>query len=153
MFDAVKLTKHNNDVDLYKYSGHGTGFDKKGFFSIGDEVGRNVINFGVDMSLSQHIYNMKKYILILGKDPTQELEQTLAAEKLYSINFTKENMKFCSSLHYNWVNNNLFVSGTEIIKFKAKDSEISANPLCLGNISIDWSIDNMKKNWTKTLCL
>ena len=39
----------------------------------------------------------------------------------------------------------LFVNGTEIIKFKAKDSEIVAIPLCLGNISKDWSTDNMKK--------
>ena len=34
--------------------------------------------------------------------------------------------------------------GTEIIKFKAKDSEIAATPLCLGNISKGWSVDNMK---------
>ena len=33
------------------------------------------------------------------------------------------------------------------IKFKAKDSEIRAYPLCLGNISKDWSQDNMKKTW------
>ena len=39
----------------------------------------------------------------------------------------------------------MFVNGTEIYKFKAKDSEIVASPLCLGNISKDWSIDNMKK--------
>ena len=38
-----------------------------------------------------------------------------------------------------------FVNGTEIYKFKAKDSEIAASPLCLGNISKDWSTDNMKK--------
>ena len=31
-------------------------------------------------------------------------------------------------------------------KFKAKDSEIVASPLCLGNISKDWLIDNMIKN-------
>ena len=30
-------------------------------------------------------------------------------------------------------------------KFKAKDSEIAVTPLCLGNISNDWSVDNMKK--------
>ena len=30
-------------------------------------------------------------------------------------------------------------------KFKAKDSEIAAGPLCLGNISKDWSTDNMKR--------
>ena len=39
----------------------------------------------------------------------------------------------------------LFVNGTEIYKFKAKDSEIVATPLCLENISKDWSVDNMKK--------
>ena len=39
----------------------------------------------------------------------------------------------------------LFVNGKEIIKFKAKDSEIVATPLCLGNISKDWSVDNMKR--------
>ena len=37
------------------------------------------------------------------------------------------------------------MNGTEIYKFKAKDSEIVATPLCLGNISKDWSADNMKK--------
>ena len=49
------------------------------------------------------------------------------------------------SLHYNGVNSYLFVNGTDIYKFKAKDSEIVTNPLCLGNISKDWSVDNMKK--------
>ena len=39
----------------------------------------------------------------------------------------------------------MFVNGTEIYKFKAKDSEIVAVPLCLRNTSKDWSIDNMKK--------
>ena len=39
----------------------------------------------------------------------------------------------------------LFINGTEIYKFKAKDSEIVASPLCLGNISKDWLIDNMIK--------
>ena len=43
--------------------------------------------------------------------------------------------KFCLSLHYNGVNSYLLVSSTEIYKFKAKDSEIIASPLCLGNIS------------------
>ena len=30
-------------------------------------------------------------------------------------------------------------------KFKATGSEIVASPLCLGNISKDWSTDNMKR--------
>ena len=48
-------------------------------------------------------------------------------------------------MHYNGANRYLFLNGTEIYKFKAKDSEIVAIPLCLGNISKDWSLDNMKK--------
>ena len=63
---------------------------------------------------------------------------------MYSINFTVTKRKFCLSLHYSRRNRYLFVNGTEIIKFKAKDSEIVANPFCLGNISKDWSTDNMK---------
>ena len=98
------------------------------------------------MSSSVHVDNKGKDILILGKSPTQGLgEHSLTAEKMYSINFTDHRKKCCLSLHYNGVNSYLFVNGTEIIKFKAKDSEIVASPLCLGNISKDWSVDNMKK--------
>ena len=64
---------------------------------------------------------------------------------MYSVNVTKKNTKFCLSLHYNGANSYSFVNGTEIIKFKAKDSEILAYSLCLGNISKDWTNDNMKK--------
>ena len=64
----------------------------------------NCIIFGADMSLSVHIDNEKKDILILGKGPTQGIEHTLTAEKLYSINFTKRKTKFCFSLHYNGAN-------------------------------------------------
>ena len=87
------------------------------------------------MSSSSNIDNKKIYILIFGKGPTQGLQHTLTAKKLYSINFTKENTKFCLRLHYNGANSYLFVNDTEIIKFKAKDPEIPAYPLCLGNIS------------------
>ena len=87
------------------------------------------------MSFSVHIDNKKKDILIFGKGPTQGLEHTLTGEKMYSINFTEKNKTFCLSLHYNGANSYLFVNGTEIYKFKAKDFEIAASPLCLGNIS------------------
>ena len=92
------------------------------------------------MSSSIHID-----ILVLGRGPTQGLgENSLTAEKMYSINFTVTKKKFCLSLHYNGANSYLFVNGKEIIKFKAKDS-IVAGPLCLGNISKGWSSSNMKK--------
>ena len=87
----------------------------------------------------------KKDILVLGKGPTQGLEHTLTAEKMYAINFAVTKKKFCLSQHYNGLNSYLFGNGTEIINFKAKDSEIVASPLCIGNISKDWLVDNMQK--------
>ena len=98
------------------------------------------------MSFFLHNDNNKKDILVLGKGQTQGLEHSLTAEKMYSINFTVTKMKFCLSLHYNGANSYLFVNGTDIYKFKAKDSEIVASILCLGNISKDWSTDNMKQS-------
>ena len=65
-------------------------------------VGKNVIVFRVDMSSSMHIDNEKKDILILGKGPTQRLDDTtLIAEAQYSIDFPRSNRKFCLSLLYN----------------------------------------------------
>ena len=62
---------------------------------------------------------------------------------MYSVNFTYHRKKCCLSLHYNGANSYLFANYREIIKFKAKDSNIIATPLCLGNISKDWSVDIM----------
>ena len=44
--------------------------------------------------------------------------------------------------HYNWVKSYTFV---KIYKFITKDSEINASPLCLGNTSTEFSVDNTKK--------
>ena len=63
---------------------------------------------------------------------------------MYSVSFTDNGDKYCLSLHYNGANSYLFVNGKEIIKFKAKDSEKVATPLCLGNISKSWPVGNMK---------
>ena len=49
---------------------------------------------------------------------------------MYLINFTATRKKLCLSLHYNGDNSYLFVIGTKIIKFKAKDSDIVANLPC-----------------------
>ena len=93
-----------------------------------------------------HANNKVNNILVLGKDFIQGINgTTIYAEKRYSINFTKGKARFCLSLHYNGDISYLFVNSTEICKFKAKDSEIVATPLFLGNISKDFSVDNMKK--------
>ena len=81
LFGAVSLTQNAN-INKYKYSGYGIRFDRHGNFSfLGIGLVRNVIIFGVDMSFSVHVDNKKKYILILGKVPTQGVEHTLIAEK------------------------------------------------------------------------
>ena len=89
LFGAIKLTK-NTDIDKYVYSGYAIGFDRHGNFSFpGTGLGRNVIIFGVDMTL----------------------EHTLSARKMYSIHFTEKDKKFCLRLHYNEANSYLFVNG------------------------------------------
>ena len=146
LFGAVKLTK-NNDTDKCKYIGYGIRFDSKGTFSFSDgSFGQNVIIFGPDVSTSIHANNKMNNILVLGKQFMQVIKDaTIYAERTDSINFTKTRVKFCLSLHYNGDNSYLFVNGTEICKLRAKDSEIVPYPLCLGNISKEFSVDNMKK--------
>ena len=101
LFGTVTLTK-NVDIERYKYSGYGIGFDRRSSFSFtGGGFGQNVLIFGADVSTSIHIDNKGKDMLVLGRGPTQGLESTLTAEKMYSINFTVTKKKFCLSLHYN----------------------------------------------------
>ena len=102
LFGAVSLTK-NVDIDQYKYSGYGIGFDRKGEFSFGSRgFGRNCIIFGVDLSSSSQANNKKDNILVLSKDFAQGINgTTIYAERLCKINFTENNKKFCLSLHYN----------------------------------------------------
>ena len=113
MFGSVKLTK-NADINKYKYSGYGIGFDGNRAFSY--PSGRfvdNAITFGVDMGSSVHVESKKKDILNFGGGPTQSLDgTTLTAEKIYSINFTATKTRFCLSLHYTGANSYLFVNGT-----------------------------------------
>ena len=88
LFVAVKLTK-NADPNKYSYSGYGISFDVCGTFSLANSgFGKNIIIFGANISSSGHVEN----ILILGKGPTQGLDDTAltAIETEYSINFTEQ---------------------------------------------------------------
>ena len=99
------------------------------------------------MNSSEHIDNRGKDVLILGGGPTQRLDDTtLTVEALYTINFTQPNKRFVLSLHYNGSNSFLFVDATKKYHFKAQKAEIKDYTLCLGNISKDFTINNMKKN-------
>ena len=73
LFGAVTLTK-NADVEKYRYSGYGIGFDRRSSFSFASSgFGPNVLIFGAEMNSSIHIDNKKKDILVLGREPTQGL--------------------------------------------------------------------------------
>ena len=107
---------------------------------------QNTITFGAHMSLPVYVDNKGKDILILGEGPTQGLDDTkLTTEAKCPINFTQSERRFVLSLHYNGSHSFLFVNAKKIYQFKAKDSEIRKYSLCLGNISRDFTIDNMKK--------
>ena len=64
---------------------------------------------------------------------------------MYSTYFTVASKKFCLSLHYNGGDSYPFSNGKEIINFKAKDSEIVPDPLCLGGLSKDFSLSNTNR--------
>ena len=77
LFGAVTLTKNTN-IEKYRYSGYGIGFDRRSSFSFPrGGFGQNVLIFGIDMSFSTHIDNKEKDMLVIGKEPTQGSEHTL----------------------------------------------------------------------------
>ena len=114
LLGAVKLTK-NADPDKYSYSSYGISFDIHGTFSLRNGgFGKNIVIFGANTGWFVHVHH-RRDVLILGKGPTQRLDNTaLTAEPQYSINFTKQGKKFCLSLHYNESNSYLFVNAVKI---------------------------------------
>ena len=84
-------------------------------------MGKNIIIFVADMSLSVYIENKNRNILILGEGPTQGLDDTtLTAEAIYPINFTQSNKRFVLSLHYDGSNSFSFDNVTKIYQLKVK---------------------------------
>ena len=85
LFGTVSLTK-NADIDKYKYSEYGIGFDRHEEFSFGNGLGKNCIIFGADLSSSSsHDNNKKNNILVLDKDFVQGINDTTYAEKFNFI--------------------------------------------------------------------
>ena len=147
LFGAVKITNAtNSDTDKWQYSGYGVGFDSKGEFTHPDGGdGKNVIIFGADLSNSKHANNKTKYVLVLEREFIQKMnDTTIYAERMYSPNFTVDNKIFCLSFHYNGDNSYLFVNGKQVIKFKAKNSELIKCPMCLGGLSKDYNKNSRK---------
>ena len=86
------MTK-NPDIDKYKYSGYGIGFERRVEFSLDNGIDRNVIISGLNLSSSPDNDNKKKDLLILDKGPTQGLEHTMTAQKMNPIYFSENNKK------------------------------------------------------------
>ena len=72
-----------------------------------------------------------------------KLDNTAITEDKYSINFTESGKRFVLSLHHNGSNSFLFINTVKMCQFKAKDLEIKPYSLCLGNISLDFTLNNM----------
>ena len=153
LFGAVKLTTSANS-DKYSYSGYRMGFDTFVFFSLSDSgIGKIVITFDADISSSVHIDNKKIYILKMNiLSSTDGLDDTKLTGE-YSINFSGQQKRFCLSIHYSKSNSFLFVHGVKIHQIKAKDSKLNAYSLCLGNISKDFTVDNMEKLDYVDMCI
>ena len=113
LFGAVTLTK-NADIDNMDILVIEWDLIEVEFFHFQVWICSKCINFRSRYEFFCNIDNKKKDILLLGIGPTQGLEHTLTAEKMYSINFTVTKKKFCLSLHYNGANSYLFVNGTKI---------------------------------------
>ena len=152
LFGAIKVTMPSNTTyqQKYIYSGYGLAFNRTGQFTHGDKnLARNVTIFGVDASNSKHHTNKKQNILVLASGFIQKINNTtIYAEEIYSPNFSLENKTFCLSLHYNGNNSYLYVNGKQVVRFKAKDSEINKYPLALGYIAdnADLSDDDIESD-------
>ena len=126
LFGSVKLTK-NADLDKLNIAATAQDLLLARTFHLQMEAWeKNIIIFGADMSSSMHIDNKNNDILILGEDPTQELDGTTLKRECYKVNATK------------------------LYQLKAKGSKIKGYALFLGNISKDFTINNMKTKQNKT---
>ena len=147
LFGAVKIIKNATDSSKNKYEEYGACFDEGGMFTKGGITnGRNVIIFGADMSSSTHATNKANNIYVLSDFLVQGINGTaIYADQIYKINFMQEEKKFVLSLHYNGHESYLFANGVQQLKYKADDTQILNEKLCLGNLSSNSTAANSTK--------
>ena len=136
LFCATNIGK-NNDKSKYMNSGYGIVFDGLDSWSFGNDFARNVVIFGADNISSSHTDNRKNNFLASVEGPTDDINGSIAAaEKKFSINFSKANTKFCLTLHCNGYNSYFFVNEKEVYKFKEDNKNVNfPAQYCLGSIS------------------
>ena len=156
LFGSMQITKNATDSSKNNYKGYGICFDETSQFghtmTEGGRThitnGRNVLVFGADMSFSIHRTNRANHIYVMGDGFTQGIhDTTLYVEKEYFRNFTKPNVKFVLSLHYNGDDSYLFVNGRQELKFKCKTDQLvkEKEKLCIGNLSVQWTTSESEK--------
>ena len=124
LFGTVKLVR-NSIKSKFTYNGQRTTFDGEGLWNFGNDFAINIVIFGVDNSSSSTTNNRKNNFLVLGKGPTQGInDSTGVVEKRFSIIFSKANAKFCLRFYDSGDENYLYVNKREIYKFKAKDNKV-----------------------------
>ena len=97
LFGAASIV-NNSYKEKNVHSGYGITFDSACSWSVDYDIDRNFKIFGVNNSLSSHVLNPKNNFLVLGEDPTFWINGSFGSpEKMFSINFTKANTKFCLS--------------------------------------------------------
>ena len=154
LFGAMQITKNATDYDKNNYKGYGICFDERSQF--GHTItengrahttnGRNVLIFGVDMSLSTHTTNRANHIYLMGDGLTQGInDTTIYVEKNYWRNFTDPGKRLVLSLHYNGDNSYLFANGRQELKFKCKTDQLVKEKLCIGNLSDKWTVSESEK--------
>ena len=132
------MTRKNNDFNFQTLSGYGIGFYTDYIFTYSPGVfAYNAIVFGVD---SQENNN----VLAIGKGSVKINSKTVGVKASYKNNISATASKIILNLHYK-ENSYIFSNGHKITDFKAKDSEINDDPICLGNISKEFSKSDTKK--------
>ena len=100
------------------------------------------------MSLSAHLDNKGKDIVIPGKGTTRGLDDTtLTTAAKYSINFSRLQRRFCLSLHYNGSTVSYLLMLQKYISSKQMILKTKIYILYLGNIRKDFTSINMKKQY------
>ena len=126
LFGKIKMTK-SVDTDKYRYQGNRIGLDSTGNFThLDGETGKNVIIFGVGMTISKHANNKTKDVLVLGRGLIQKIDDTtIYAEKMYSPNFTVANRSY--TLYYKADDSYLFVNGKKSLNLRSKTKVYQEN--------------------------
>ena len=153
LLGAMQITK-NAGNSKNNYKGYGICFGERSQFghtiTEGGRAhttnGRNVLIFGVDLSLSVHATNRANNIYVMGDGLTQGIhDTTLYVEKNYYRNFTDPGKKFILSLHFYGDDSYLFINGRQESKVKAKPDHLVKGKLCIGNLSDQWTASESEK--------